>query len=45
MAGDLRPSVLDEHITREIGLEEVDPLLDEVLAGRARGRTVVRVGA
>jgi acrylyl-CoA reductase (NADPH) len=44
MAGDLRPSVLDEQITREIGLDEVDPLLDEVLAGRARGRTVVRVG-
>jgi putative YhdH/YhfP family quinone oxidoreductase len=44
LAGDLRPSVLDEQITREIALEDVDPLLDEVLAGRARGRTVVRVG-
>jgi acrylyl-CoA reductase (NADPH) len=44
MAGDLRPSVLEEQITREIGLDDVDPLLDDVLAGRARGRTVVRVG-
>ena len=44
LAGDLRPRGLDESITREVRLEEVDPLLDEVLAGRARGRTVVRVG-
>jgi NADPH:quinone reductase-like Zn-dependent oxidoreductase len=44
LAGDLRPRGLEDHITREIALDEVDPLLDEVLAGRARGRTVVRVG-
>jgi acrylyl-CoA reductase (NADPH) len=44
MAGDLRPPALGDHITREIALDDVDPLLDEVLAGRARGRTVVRVG-
>lgn len=44
MAGDLRPRALEDRITREISLDEVDPLLDEVLAGRARGRTVVRVG-
>jgi acrylyl-CoA reductase (NADPH) len=43
MAGDLRPPGLEERITREIALDELDPLLDEVLAGRARGRTVVRV--
>ena len=43
LAGDLRPPGLEEQITREIALDEVDPLLDEVLAGRARGRTVVRV--
>jgi len=43
LAGDLRPRGLEEQITREISLDEVDPLLDEVLAGRARGRTVVRV--
>ncbi len=44
LAGDLRPPGLDEQITREIGLDDVDPLLDDVLAGRAKGRTVVRVG-
>ena len=44
LAGDLRPPGLEDQIAREIGLDEVDPLLDEVLAGRARGRTVVRIG-
>src|SRR5919199_5206740 len=44
LAGDLRPNGLEDQITREIALDEVDPLLDEVLAGKARGRTVVRVG-
>jgi putative YhdH/YhfP family quinone oxidoreductase len=44
LAGDLRPRGLEDQITREIALEDVDPLLDEVLAGKARGRTVVRVG-
>ncbi len=42
LAGDLRPPGLD-RLTREITLDEVDPFLDEVLAGRGRGRTVVRV--
>ncbi len=44
LAGDLRPPALDEQITREIALDDVDPLLDDVLAGRAKGRTVVRIG-
>jgi acrylyl-CoA reductase (NADPH) len=44
LAGDLRPNGLEDQITREVALDEVDPLLDEVLAGKARGRTVVRVG-
>ena len=44
LAGDLRPPGLEDQITREIALDELDPFLDEVLAGRARGRTVVRVG-
>ena len=44
LAGDLRPQGLEEQITREIALDDLDPFLDEVLAGRARGRTVVRVG-
>jgi acrylyl-CoA reductase (NADPH) len=44
LAGDLRPRGLEDQITREVSLDDVDPLLDEVLAGKARGRTVVRVG-
>jgi len=44
LATDLRPQGLEDHITREIGLDELDPFLDEVLAGKARGRTVVRIG-
>ena len=43
LAGDLKPRGLADQITREISLDDVDPLLDEVLAGKARGRTVVRV--
>ena len=44
LATDLRPRGLDETITREIDLDAVDPFLDEVIAGRGRGRTVVKVG-
>jgi putative YhdH/YhfP family quinone oxidoreductase len=44
LANDLRPNGLDESITREIGLDDVDKLLDDVLAGKGVGRTVVRVG-
>jgi acrylyl-CoA reductase (NADPH) len=44
LADDLRPRGLADQITREIALEDVDALLDDVLAGKARGRTVVRVG-
>jgi putative YhdH/YhfP family quinone oxidoreductase len=44
LASDLRPRALEEHGgVRELALDEVDAFLDEVLAGRARGRTVVRV--
>lgn len=44
LAGDLHPSGLEE-MTREIGLDEVEGVLDSILEGRVRGRTVVRVGA
>ena len=43
LAGDLRPRGL-EALVEEIGLDAVDGVLDGVLAGGARGRTVVRVG-
>ena len=45
LAGDLRPRGLDESITREVPLDELDALLDGVLAGKGQGRTVVRIGA
>ena len=44
LATDLRPKGLEDQITRELALDDLDPFLDEVLAGKARGRTVVRVG-
>jgi putative YhdH/YhfP family quinone oxidoreductase len=43
LAGDLRPKGLDESITREIALDDVDAFLDDVLAGKGVGRTVVKV--
>ena len=43
LAGDLRPNGLDESITREIALDDVDAFLDDVLAGKGVGRTVVKV--
>src|SRR3954447_24454379 len=43
LADDLRPPQLDDLI-REVALDEVEPALDAVSAGEARGRTVVRVG-
>ena len=44
LAGDLRPNGLDDSITREIALDDVNGFLDDVLAGKGVGRTVVRVG-
>jgi acrylyl-CoA reductase (NADPH) len=43
LAGDLRPRALGERIT-EVSLETLEPALDAILAGAARGRWVVRVG-
>jgi putative YhdH/YhfP family quinone oxidoreductase len=44
VAGDLRPAGLEERITSEIALDELEPTLDAILRGEVRGRTVVRVG-
>jgi acrylyl-CoA reductase (NADPH) len=43
VAADLRPADLEQLVNREIGLEEVLPALDELLAGGARGRFIVRL--
>jgi acrylyl-CoA reductase (NADPH) len=46
IATDLRPNGLDEGSgVSEVGLDELDGALDAILAGGARGRWVVRVGA
>jgi acrylyl-CoA reductase (NADPH) len=42
VATDLRPRALDLIGAREVGLDELGPVLDDVLAGRAQGRTLVR---
>jgi acrylyl-CoA reductase (NADPH) len=42
-AGAVDGDTLD-GITREVGLEDLDGVLDEVAGGSALGRTVVRVG-
>jgi acrylyl-CoA reductase (NADPH) len=41
---DLRPNALGEGVT-EVTLESLEPALDAILAGAARGRWVVRVSA
>lgn len=43
LATDLRPRALGERVT-EVTLETVEPALDAIRAGEARGRWVVRVG-
>jgi acrylyl-CoA reductase (NADPH) len=44
LATDLRPRSLGEHVT-EVTLDTLGEALDGILAGAARGRWVVRVGA
>ena len=43
IAGDLRPRALGQSVT-EVTLEDLESALDGILAGRARGRWIVRVG-
>ncbi|MBE2318423.1 acryloyl-CoA reductase [Solirubrobacter sp. CPCC 204708] len=44
LATDLRPPHLDDTITREIALDELETALDAVLKGELQGRTIVKVG-
>jgi acrylyl-CoA reductase (NADPH) len=44
IATDLRPRGLDDAITREVDLDGLEPVLDAILRGEVRGRTVVRLG-
>lgn len=43
LAGDLKPRHL-ARVTREISLDELPAAFDDFIAGRVKGRTVVRVG-
>jgi acrylyl-CoA reductase (NADPH) len=43
LATDLRPRGLDDAIAREVDLAGIEPVLDALLAGKAVGRTVVRL--
>ena len=45
LATDLRPPHLDQSITREVSLDDTPAVLDAILRGETRGRTVVRVGS
>lgn len=43
LAGDLRPPSLDDMLAEEVRLDGLEPVLDAILAGEVRGRTVVRL--
>jgi acrylyl-CoA reductase (NADPH) len=43
LAGDLRPPHLDESIAQEVSLEDAPGVLEAIVRGEVRGRTVVRV--
>lgn len=43
LGSDWKPAHLQEICTREIGLQELPEVFDSMLAGGARGRTVVRI--
>jgi putative YhdH/YhfP family quinone oxidoreductase len=44
LAGDLRPRGLGERVAA-VTLDTLEPALDAIVAGQARGRTIVRIGA
>jgi acrylyl-CoA reductase (NADPH) len=44
LAADLRPRGLDDMV-HEVDLDGLGPVLEDIRAGRVRGRTVVRIGA
>jgi acrylyl-CoA reductase (NADPH) len=43
LATDLRPRALGEHV-QEVTLDTLDPALEGIVAGGARGRWIVRIG-
>ena len=45
MAASFPPEVLDSLVEGEVGLDGLAPVLESILAGRVRGRMLVRPGA
>jgi putative YhdH/YhfP family quinone oxidoreductase len=45
LANEWKPPHLDEIIRNEVGLREMPPVFEQMLAGHSLGRTVVRVGS
>ena len=45
LGDDLKPPDLEGAVAREVGLDDLEPVLDAILAGDVRGRTVVRLSA
>jgi hypothetical protein len=43
LATDQRPRALGEHV-QEVTLDTLDPALEGIVAGGARGRWIVRIG-
>lgn len=43
LATDLAPRHLEKIVTREVGLEDLPRVFDEMLAGKTQGRTVVKI--
>ncbi len=43
LASDLKPAFLEGIITREVGLDELDSVFPDMLAGNSRGRTIVNL--
>lgn len=43
MATDLAPAHLENIVTREVGLEQLNEVFESMLAGKTRGRTIVKI--
>jgi hypothetical protein len=44
LAGDLRPAHVDDGSSvAETSLDQLEPVLDDILGGKVRGRTVVKL--
>ncbi|GMQ89803.1 MAG: acryloyl-CoA reductase [Gammaproteobacteria bacterium] len=45
LASDMRPRRLDQIVTRTVSLDEMSPVFENLVAGTATGRTVVKIGS